>query len=233
MDPSSEERTLTNMVTAFCPEELPLLDGLGSAHTHCPRVRAATTSVLVHTVMSHVTGLLEEAGALSTETRPKLQNLKCLQASTLTSRVSLCLEFFRSVEMPSQVSLALLELNGVGFSVEECERQKHVMQAKLSALESQAYSLAGRSFSLTSVDDVAQVRPTLLSSLKPSPVLTCFSPQVLFLELHLPPNGDLNGAKSKKTLGYTRRGGGRVRLGKQFSTTKVMRPSCASRFDRL
>lgn len=46
---------------------------------------------------------------------------------------------------------------------------------------------------------------------------------MLFFELHLPPNGDLNGPKSKKTLGYTRRGGGRVRLGKQFSTTKVMR----------
>ncbi|KAK1887128.1 DNA polymerase theta [Dissostichus eleginoides] len=109
------------------------------------------------------------------------------------------LDLFRSIEMPSQVSLALLELNGVGFSVEECERQKHVMQAKLSALESQAYNLAGHSFSLTSIDDIAQV---------------------LFLELHLPPNGDVGGSKSKKTLGYTRRGGGRVRLGKQFSTTK-------------
>lgn len=43
---------------------------------------------------------------------------------------------------------------------------------------------------------------------------------MLFLELHLPPNGDVNGSKSKKTLGYGRRGGGRVRLGKQFSTTK-------------
>lgn len=60
--------------------------------------------------------------------------------------------------MPSQVCLALLELNGVGFSVEECERQKHVMQAKLTALESQAYNLAGHNFSLTSIDDIAQVR---------------------------------------------------------------------------
>lgn len=66
-------------------------------------------------------------------------------------------DLFRNVEMPSQVCLALLELNGLGFSVEECERQKHVMQAKLSALENEAYSLAGHSFSLTSVDDIAQV----------------------------------------------------------------------------
>lgn len=60
--------------------------------------------------------------------------------------------------MPSQVCLALLELNGVGFSVDECERQKHVMQAKLAALESQAYELAGHGFALTSTDDIAQVR---------------------------------------------------------------------------
>lgn len=67
-------------------------------------------------------------------------------------------EHFRTVEMPSQVCLALLELNGVGFSAAECERQKQVMQDKLTALESEAYSLAGHSFSLTSIDDVAQVR---------------------------------------------------------------------------
>uniref|UniRef100_A0A671U8P8 DNA polymerase theta n=1 Tax=Sparus aurata TaxID=8175 RepID=A0A671U8P8_SPAAU len=169
LDPGSEERTLPNMVTVYCPDELPLLDGLGNGHAHCPRVRAATKSVLVLAVMNHLTGLLEKD------------------------------DMFRSTEMPSQVCLALLELNGVGFSVEECERQKHVMQAKLTALESQAYDLAGHSFSLTSVDDIAQV---------------------LFLELHLPPNGDVGGSKSKKTLGYTRRGGGRARLGKQFSTTK-------------
>lgn len=66
-------------------------------------------------------------------------------------------DFFRTIEMPSQLSLALLELNGLGFSVEECERQKHVMQAKLTALESEAYNLAGHSFSLTSIDDIAQV----------------------------------------------------------------------------
>ncbi|XP_053712085.1 DNA polymerase theta-like isoform X2 [Synchiropus splendidus] len=172
VDPSSEERTLANMVTVYCPEELPLVEGLGNGSVYCPRVRAATTSVLVLAVMNHLSGLLEKVSIL---------------------------DFFRNVEMPSQVCLALLELNGVGFSVEECERQKHVMQAKLSALESQAYDLAGHSFSLTSIDDIAQV---------------------LFLELHLPPNGEIGGSKSKKTLGYTRRGGGRVRLGKQFSTTK-------------
>ncbi|KAM4603375.1 DNA polymerase theta [Polymixia lowei] len=175
LDPGSEERTVANMATVYCPEESPLLEGLGEgkhAHARCPRVKAATESVLVHAAMDHLAVLLEKDGML---------------------------DAFRRVEMPSQVCLALLELNGVGFSVDECERQKHVMRAKLEALESRAYGLAGRGFSLTSVDDIAQV---------------------LFLELHLPPNGDVGGAKSKKTLGYTRRGGGKVRLGKQFSTTK-------------
>ncbi|KAF7666225.1 hypothetical protein LDENG_00114630 [Lucifuga dentata] len=172
VDPGSEERTLPNIVTVYCPEELHLLDGLGNAHASCPRVRAATESVLIHTAMNHLTSLLEKDGVL---------------------------DLFQCIEMPSQICLALLELNGVGFSVEECERQKHVMQAKLAALESQAYNLAGHSFSLISTDDIAQV---------------------LYLELHLPPNGDVGGSKSKKTLGYTRRGGGRLRLGKQLSTTK-------------
>lgn len=64
MDPGSEERTLPNMVTVYCPEELPLLDGFGNAHAHCPRVRAATKSVLVHAVMNHLTRLLEKDGML-------------------------------------------------------------------------------------------------------------------------------------------------------------------------
>lgn len=67
MDPGSEERTLTNMVTVYCPEELPLLDGLGNAHAHCPRVKAATKSVLKYAVMNHLTGLLEKDGMLGTK----------------------------------------------------------------------------------------------------------------------------------------------------------------------
>ena len=66
-------------------------------------------------------------------------------------------DIFRTVEMPSQYCLALLELNGIGFSTAECESQKHIMQAKLDAIETQAYELAGHSFSFTSADDIAQV----------------------------------------------------------------------------
>lgn len=66
-------------------------------------------------------------------------------------------DIFCRVEMPSQYCLALLELNGIGFSTAECESQKHIMQAKLDAIETQAYQLAGHSFSFTSADDIAQV----------------------------------------------------------------------------
>ncbi|XP_075053555.1 DNA polymerase theta isoform X2 [Mixophyes fleayi] len=186
LDPGSKERTLHNMVANFLPNELPLLDGVGTGQgvqslglsASCDqsgRYRAAIESVLVFSTMNKLHNLLE---------KDKLQDV------------------FSKMEMPSQYCLALLELNGIGFSTEECEMQKHIMQAKLNETEVQAYQLAGHSFSLTSPDDVAQV---------------------LFIELKLHPNGDLKGQGNKKTLGYTRRAavtGNRVRLSKQFSTTK-------------
>ncbi|MCJ8740817.1 hypothetical protein PDJAM_G00063470 [Pangasius djambal] len=185
LDPGSKERTLHNMVTNFTPQDLPLLEGMspglgveslgmyGDA-SHSSRYRAAIESVLIFRVMTQLNVFMEKDGLL---------------------------DVFQRVEMPTQYCLALLELNGIGFSVAECKAQKHVMQAKLSDLENMAYQLAGHSFSLTSPEDVAEV---------------------LFLELKLPPNGDLNSLKNKKTLGYTRRGGAgaRVKLSKQFSTTK-------------
>uniref|UniRef100_A0A8C1QZ25 DNA polymerase theta n=1 Tax=Cyprinus carpio TaxID=7962 RepID=A0A8C1QZ25_CYPCA len=183
LDSSSKERTLHNMVSSFATEDLLMLEGISPGHgvqslgicgdaSQPGRYRAAVESVLVFRVMTQLNCLLEKDGLL---------------------------DVFKKVEMPTQYCLALLELNGIGFSVAECEAQKHVMQAKLSALESQAYQLAGHSFSLTSPEDVAEV---------------------LFLELKLPPNGDLNASKNKKTLGYTRRAGARIKLSKQFSTTK-------------
>ncbi|XP_078512764.1 DNA polymerase theta isoform X2 [Lissotriton helveticus] len=186
LDPGSKERTLHNMVTNFIPQELPLLEGLGTGQgvkslglgadpDQSGRFRASMEAVLVFGVMNQLTALLQK------------EHLH---------------DVFRTVEMPTMYCLALLELNGIGFSTEECETQKHIMQAKLNEIEAQAYQLAGHSFSLTSPDDIAEV---------------------LFLELKLPPNGDVKGQANKKTLGYVRRtatNGNRVRVGKQFSTTK-------------
>ncbi|XP_035750497.1 DNA polymerase theta [Egretta garzetta] len=186
LDSGSKERTLHNMVTNFLPNELPLLEGVGTGQgvqslglsasgDHSGRYRAAIESVLIFNVMN------------------QLHNE--LQKGNLT-------EVFSKVEMPTHYCLALLELNGIGFSTAAYETQKQVMQAKLSEIETKAYQLAGHSFSLTSPDDIAEV---------------------LFLELKLPQNGDVKVPGNKKTLGYTRRAtakGNRVRLSKQFSTTK-------------
>uniref|UniRef100_A0A8C8S5R2 DNA polymerase theta n=1 Tax=Pelusios castaneus TaxID=367368 RepID=A0A8C8S5R2_9SAUR len=186
LDPGAKERTLHNMVTNFLPHELPLLEGIGTGQgvqslglsasaDHSGRYRAAIESVLIFNTMNRLNALLQK------------ENLT---------------DVFHKVEMPTQYCLALLELNGIGFSTAECENQKQVMQTKLNEIEAQAYQVAGHSFSLTSPDDIAEV---------------------LFLELKLPPNGDVKIQGNKKTLGYARRApanANRVRLGKQFSTTK-------------
>ncbi|XP_005345015.1 DNA polymerase theta [Microtus ochrogaster] len=186
LDPDSKEPTLQSIVTSFLPQELPLLEGIETGQgiqslglnvntEHSGRYRASVESILIFNCMNQLNSLLQ---------KEKLHDI------------------FRTVEMPSQYCLALLELNGIGFSTAECESQKHIMQAKLDAIETQAYQLAGHSFSFTSADDIAQV---------------------LFLELKLPPNGEMKMQSSKKTLGSTRRGSEsnhRLRLGRRFSTSK-------------
>nr|XP_034371447.1 DNA polymerase theta isoform X2 [Arvicanthis niloticus] len=186
LDPDSKEPTLHSIVTSFLPDELALLEGIETGPgiqslglnvntEHSGRYRASVESVLIFSSMNQLNSLLQK------------ENLH---------------DIFCKVEMPSQYCLALLELNGIGFSTAECESQKHIMQAKLDAIETQAYQLAGHSFSFTSADDIAQV---------------------LFLELKLPPNGEMKTQGSKKTLGSTRRGNEsdhRMRLGRRFSTSK-------------
>ncbi|XP_040606761.1 DNA polymerase theta isoform X2 [Mesocricetus auratus] len=186
LDPDSKEPTLHSIVTSFLPQELPLLEGIETGQgiqslglnvntEHSGRYRASVESILIFNSMNQLNSLLQK------------ENLY---------------DIFCKVEMPSQYCLALLELNGIGFSTAECESQKHIMQAKLDAIETQAYQLAGHSFSFTSADDIAQV---------------------LFLELKLPPNGEMKIQGSKKTLGSTRRGnenGHKLRLGRRFSTSK-------------
>ncbi|XP_055481039.1 DNA polymerase theta [Psammomys obesus] len=186
LDPDSKEPTLHSIVTSFLPDELPLLEGIEAGEgiqslglnvntEHSGRYRASVEAILVFNSMDQLNSSLQK------------KNLH---------------DIFCKVEMPSQYCLALLELNGIGFSTAECESQKHIMQAKLDALETQAYQLAGHSFSFTSADDIAQV---------------------LFLELKLPPNGEMKMQSSKKTLGSTRRGNEsdhKRRLGKRFSTSK-------------
>ena len=95
--------------------------------------------------------------------------------------------------MPSLVALTKAEINGIGFSGDDCGAFKELLQLRLTQIESEAYTHAGRSFSLTSPEDVSRV---------------------LFLELQLPPPCD---GKQQKTLGLNRRAKRRVQ---HLSTSK-------------
>ncbi|CAH1799446.1 unnamed protein product, partial [Owenia fusiformis] len=182
LDPGAKEKTLHNMVTNSIPMELHLLECLGGINglssigvtpqtAGSGRQRAATEAVLVQHLMVYYMQELEKVNML---------------------------DAFQKVEMPSQICLSRKELNGMGFSQDECDAQYNMMQAKLSELEQQAYELARHPFSLTSPADLAKV---------------------LFIELKLPPNGDPTATTSvTKTLGPSRRAN--VRGKPKFSTTK-------------
>ncbi len=180
LDPDAKEKTIHKMVLQYLPEQPTLSEDedcedmpLSSLATHAtdPQIRASAEAVLAALLMSKLLPLLEA------------QNLY---------------DPFIKVEMPSLLILAKLEFNGIGFSPDECNTQKEVLEARLLELERDAYGLALRSFSLTSPEDVAQV---------------------LFIELKLPSSleeGELG--KPHKTLGpHTRRGKKRLQ---HLSTAK-------------
>lgn len=175
LNPDGKEKTIHKMVLHYLPDQPVLSEGedyedmpLSSLATHASEanVRASAETLLASLLMSKMKTLLESEDLY----RP-----------------------FLEVEMPSLVILAKMELNGIGFSKEECDSLKQILQLRLSELEKEAYSLAQRSFSLTSPEDVAQV---------------------LFLELKLPSSSE---SKQQKSLGPNRRGRRRIQ---HLSTAK-------------
>ncbi|KAK8400534.1 hypothetical protein O3P69_003295 [Scylla paramamosain] len=141
LDPGAKEPNLCNLVMNHHLGSLPLLEGMNGCRglgglgitTSNPgscRVRAAVESVIVFHLMPSLTSRLEKMEMLPS---------------------------FVEVEMRSVVELAYMELSGLGFSNKECETQKCIMQAKLSSLENEAYSLAGHSFNLTSPVEISKV----------------------------------------------------------------------------
>ncbi|XP_052244253.1 DNA polymerase theta-like [Dreissena polymorpha] len=181
LDPGGREKNLHRMVTNFLPTEVHMIHGIGGGiglgslgmspqNPGSGRYRATTEAVLVRHLVQYFNACLDREGLLSA---------------------------FRDVEMPAAVTLCRMELNGFGFSETESERQKCVMLSKLSALEEQAYTIAGHPFSLSAPDDVSQV---------------------LFIELRLPPNGDPSSVQ--KPLGAPGRRGGGGTSRTQYSTSK-------------
>jgi DNA polymerase I-like protein with 3'-5' exonuclease and polymerase domains len=181
LDPDAKEKTIHRMVLQYLPDQ-PLVSEdedlnempLSSVATHSsdPQMRASAESILAFLLMTKIEGLLEAEGLV----KP-----------------------FIEVEMPSLSVLSKMELNGIGFSPEECNHQKDVLQSRITELERSAYILARHTFSLTSPEDIAQV---------------------LFIELKLP-CGSETSARQSKTLGpNTRRGGGGRKKIQHLSTAK-------------
>ncbi|XP_053395972.1 DNA polymerase theta-like [Mercenaria mercenaria] len=184
LDPGAKEKNLHRMVTNLLPTEVHMLHGVGGGigvsslgmspqNPGSGRYRATTEAVLVRHLGEYFRVCLEKEEIYGV---------------------------FRDVEMPSAVTLCRMELNGFGFSQEESENQKTVMTAKLSALEEQAYMLAGHPFSLSATEDVAQI---------------------LYVELQFPPNGDPTSMPAPRSLAPKRGGAPRRGRGKpQYSTSK-------------
>ncbi len=59
--------------------------------------------------------------------------------------------------MPSVYTLVAMELNGVGFSESESNRQKKILLARMDELETKAYGHAGHQFQMTAPEDIIQV----------------------------------------------------------------------------
>ncbi len=162
LNPDQKEKTIHRMVLQYLPDQPSMSEDddedqvpLSNLATHAsdPQIKASAESVLAFLLTSKVEALLKTEGLH----KP-----------------------FIEVEMPSLLVLAKLELNGIGFSPEECTIVKNAMQKRISELEKEAYTLAHHTFSLTSPEDVAQV---------------------LFIELKLPHGGE----SGKKTLGANTR----------------------------
>ncbi|XP_076077115.1 DNA polymerase theta-like isoform X2 [Mytilus galloprovincialis] len=190
LDPGAKEKNLHGMVHNYLPTEGGLLEGIGGGigygsigltpeNPGSGRFRATTESVLTLHVMDYFLNVLQKEELLTT---------------------------FLDVEMPSIVTLARMELNGFGYSENECESQMNIMLARLSSLEDQAYQLAGHPFSLTATDDIAQV---------------------LFIELQLPPDGDPSNVGqlrgNKRAVGQ-RKGRGRGTLSTSKEVLEKLKP---------
>jgi len=85
---------------------------------------------------------------------------------------------FLELEMKSLRTLAVIEINGIGISDTKCDSLKAKMKCKLQSIEKECFQLASRTFSLASTHDIAKV---------------------LFFELGLPPNGEVeqNGRQTR------------------------------------
>lgn len=181
LGPDAKEKTLGRMVMLYLSSQPLLLqvDAGGevplttlATHGPTPKLQAASESVLALLLMQQLEGLL---------------------------RTEDMFDAFVNVEMPVQISLAKMELVGIGFLEESCKVIQSVIQSRLFEIEKECYNLASHPFSLNSPEEVAHV---------------------LFIELHLPSGTDLDERRPLQGRGRgAGRGRGRRRL-QHLSTAK-------------
>lgn len=130
MDPDSNEKTLSQLVAAVEDNDNHsqiLSLALNSPHSF---LKSAAESMLAFDLM-----VSKEGSLMSSE---------------------LAHPFF-TIESPILSVLAKLELNGIGFSEERCMGLKQELETLLKLLENKAFEIAGRSFTLSSAEDVERV----------------------------------------------------------------------------
>ena len=169
LQPDGKEKNLHQLLKHYLSEEFDRRKGEGLAFMATnpgpARLKACAEAVLLLPLMDSLEVQLDQNGLI---------------------------EAFHEVEMPAVVSLAQMEMHGLGFSAKEYKRQSGILHERLSSLEVEAHQLAGRQFSLNNPEDVSTV---------------------LFHELKLPPPDPSGGGK--KVMGL-----GRIRRLRQFSTAK-------------
>ena len=177
LDPDMREKTLNHMMMKYLPAQPKLAEGVDgcettlctvACHSPFPYLKSCAECVIADMLMDSMDTLLRDEGFITA---------------------------FEKVEMPIAMVLAKIEVNGIGFSITGCEKLRDQLQQHLYDLEQEGYKHAGRTFSLTSPEDVSTV---------------------LFNELKLPSfqNSDRSGLRS---LGGKRRGRQRVQ---HLSTSK-------------
>ncbi|KAJ1521532.1 hypothetical protein ONE63_003193 [Megalurothrips usitatus] len=97
--------------------------------------------------------LLEPEGKEKTPSLDTSQTISGRQRCSVES--ILCFQIMK-VEMPVLVCVSIMELTGIGFNAETLHRLQEQIREEMSSLESKAYQLAGRTFSLTSPTDTAR-----------------------------------------------------------------------------
>ena len=139
LNPDCKEKTLSKLVLHYLPNQPHLLQN------------GTTGEIPLTTLATHGPTAKIQAAAESVLSVMLMQSMKKLLQSEFLHNP------FTSLEMPLQISLAKMELLGIGFSEVNCKKIEHILQSRMRDIEYECYQLANHPFSLTSPEDVSHV----------------------------------------------------------------------------